>query len=114
MFDRGGIYLARLYPSKGHEPGKTRPVLVLQTDMLNHIGHTTVIVVPLTTQLIDKTYPLRYRISKREDLKVLSELLCDQIRAVDVNKLTPIKIASLSTQEMIEVEQQIQVILDFN
>ena len=114
MFDRGSIYLARLYPSKGHAPGKTRPVLVLQTDMLNHIGHTTVIVVPLTTQLIDKTYPLRYRISKREDLEVVSELLCDQIRAVDINRLIPQKVASLSIGEMIEVEQQIQVILDFN
>ncbi len=114
MFERGGIYLARLYPSKGHEPGKTRPVLVLQTDMLNHIGHTTVIIVPLTTQLIDRTYPLRYRISKREQLEEVSELLCDQIRAIDVNRLIPQKVASLSIQEMIEVEQQIQVILDFN
>jgi len=114
MFDRGGIYLARLYPSKGHEPGKTRPVLVLQTDMLNHIEHTTVIIVPLTTQLIDGTYPLRYRISKREQLAKSSELLCNQIRVVDAKRLIPQKVASLSMREMTEIEQQIQVILDFD
>ena len=113
MFDRGGIYLAKLYPSKGHEPGKTRPVLVLQTNMLNHIGHTTIIIVPLTTQLIDDAYPLRYRIGKRDNLRENSELLCDQIRAVDVNRLLSEKLASLSAREMLEVEQQIEMILDF-
>ena len=114
MYDRGSVYLAKLYPSKGHEPGKTRPVLVLQTNMLNHIGHTTVIVVPLTTQLIEKTYPLRYRISKRANLNEASDLLCDQIRAIDINRLIPQKVAALSVQEMTEIEHQVQAILDFN
>ncbi len=113
MFNRGSIYLAKLYPSKGHEPGKTRPVLVLQTNMLNHIGHTTVIIVPLTTQLIEGAYPLRYSISGRDDLKEDSQLLCDQIRAIDVNRLISEPLATLSKYEMIEVEQQIQAILDF-
>ena len=113
MFSRGSIYLAKLYPSKGHEPGKTRPLLVLQTNMLNDIGHTTVIVVPLTTQLIDDAYPLRFRITKRDDLREHSELLCDQIRAIDINRLLPEKLASLSMQEMFAVEEQIKLILDF-
>ncbi len=113
MFDRGSVYLARLYPSKGHELGKTRPVLVVQTDMLNHIGHTTVIIAPLTTQLTDNTYPLRYSIKKRDKLTENSELLCDQIRAIDVNRLISEELAALTTKEMIEIEQQIQVILDF-
>ena len=113
MYDRGSIYLAKLYPSKGHEPGKTRPVLVLQTNMLNHIGHTTIIIAPLTTQLIDNAYPLRYRISKRDNLTENSELLCDQIRAIDTNRLLPEKLASLCAQELLEIKQQIQIILDF-
>ena len=105
--------MAKLYPSKGREPGKTRPVLVVQTDMLNDIGHTTVIVAPLTTQLIDNAYPLRYRIAKRGNLRENSELLCDQIRAIDINRLLPDTLASLSPQEMFEVEEQIKLILDF-
>ena len=114
MFDRGGIYLAKLYPSKGAEPGKTRPVLVLQTNMLNHIGHTTVIIAPLTTQLIEEAYPLRYRIGRRENLEQTSDILCDQIRAIDINRLMSEQVALLNDQEMIAIEQQIQVILDFN
>ena len=113
MFERGGIYLAKLYPAKGHEPGKTRSVLVVQSDMLNEVGHTTIIVIPLTTQLIEGAYPLRYRIDKRQKLDKISDLLCDQIRALDVNRLLPEKLASLSEREMLEVEQHVELILDF-
>ncbi len=114
MFDRGTVYLAKLYPSKGTEPGKTRPVLVLQTNMLNHIGHTTVIIVPLTTKLLEGAYPLRYRIERRENLLHDSELLCDQIRAIDIQRLMPEKLVTLTKREMAEIEQQIQAILEFN
>ena len=113
MVERGSIYLAKLYPAKGHEPGKTRPVLILQTNMLNHIAHSTVIIVPLTTQLIPDAYPLRYPLSKRDKLLQNSELLCDQIRAIDINRILPEKLASLSDQEMLEIEYQIQIILGF-
>jgi len=113
MFERGSIYLAKLYPSKGAEPGKTRPVLVLQTNLLNSIEHPTVIILPLTTNLIDEAYPLRLRISRRDNLLKNSEILCDQIRAVDKERLLPDKLASLSSDEMMEVELQIQILLDF-
>ena len=113
MLDRGAVYLAKLYPSKGSEPGKTRPVLILQTNMLNHIGHTTIIIVPLTTKLVDGAYPLRYLIKKRENLLQDSELLCDQMRAIDVQRLIPEKLATLTIKEMVEIEQQIQAILEF-
>lgn len=114
MLKRGGIYLAKLYPSKGDEVGKTRPVVVLQTDMLNSVGHTTVIIVPLTTQLIDNTYPLRYRIEKRENLLKTSEILCDQIRAIDIKRVQNEKLASLSKKELFEIEENLQIILGFN
>jgi len=113
MFDRGGIYLARLYPSRGHEPGKTRPVLVIQNNTLNHIGHTTVVIVPLTTQIIDGTYPLRYRLPARDNLHKSSDILCDQIRAIDIRRLLPEKLTALTSHEMMEVEIQVGMILDF-
>jgi mRNA interferase MazF len=114
MFERGSIYLAKLYPSKGAEPGKIRPVLVLQTDLLNSTDHATVIIAPLTTNLIDETYPLRLRITKRDKLSHNSDLLCDQLRAIDKNRLIPDKIALLNKEEMIKVELQVQILLDFS
>ncbi len=114
MFERGSIYLAKLYPSKGAEPGKTRPVLILQTDLLNKTEHSTIIIAPLTTNLIDDTYPLRLRISKRDKLLNNSDLLCDQVRAIDKNRLIPDKITSLSEKEILKAEIQIKILLDFN
>ena len=38
---RGALYLADLSPRRGSEPGKVRPVLVIQTDLLNQIGVLT-------------------------------------------------------------------------
>ncbi|PIU65513.1 MAG: hypothetical protein COS84_06800 [Armatimonadetes bacterium CG07_land_8_20_14_0_80_40_9] len=50
---RGFIYLADLNPKIGTEPGKVRPVLVLQTNLLNNI-HPSTIVCPLTTKVEKK------------------------------------------------------------
>jgi len=99
MFERGSIYLAKLYPSKGAEPGKTRPVLVLQDNALNEIAHETVIVLPLSTNLIDDAFPLRLRISKRDSLERESDILCDH------------KLATLNQNELLEIEQMVQLIL---
>jgi len=113
MLERGSVYLAKLYPSKGDEVGKRRHVLVLQNDVLTKDGHTTVIILPLTTQLIDNTYPLRFRVDVRDDLERESDILCDQIRAIDINRLESRKIASLDSSELQTIEEQVKAILAF-
>ena len=47
---RGEIWVAHLDPKKGSEVGKQRPVLIIQTDLLNDIHHPTVSVLPLSAQ----------------------------------------------------------------
>ena len=111
MLERGSIYLAKLYPSKGAEPGKTRPILVLQDNALNKIGHETVIVLPLTTNLIDDAFPLRMRISKRDFLQQESDILCDQIRAIDTKRIIRDKLAAINKNELLAIEQMVQLIL---
>ncbi|MDB2561969.1 type II toxin-antitoxin system PemK/MazF family toxin [Sulfurimonas sp.] len=114
MFKRGNIHLAKLYPNKGHEVGKTRPVVILQTDILNDVGHTTIIVIPLSTQLVDNSYPLRHRINARENLHETSEVLCDQVRAIDFKRLDLEIVASLTQEELILIEENIKIILEFH
>jgi len=111
MLERGGIYLAKLYPSKGAEPGKIRPVLVLQDNALNEVGHETVIILPLTTNLIDDAFPLRMRILKRDSLEQNFDILCDQIRAIDSTRIINDKFASVNKNELLEIEQMVQLIL---
>ena len=45
------IWIADLNPRIGTEPGKTRPVLVIQTDLLNKIPHPSTIICPITTNI---------------------------------------------------------------
>ena len=111
MFKKGEIYLARLNPRKGNEVGKLRPVFIYQTSMLNDIGHPTTIILPLSTYLINDAYPLRYRVSKRDELEKESDILCDQIRAIDNQRIFSEKLGELSWQEILEVDEQIKIVL---
>ena len=108
---RGEIYLASLNPKKGDEIGKIRPVLIYQSDILNSVGHTTTIVIPLSTKLIDDTYPLRYRIEKRQALDHDSDIVIDQIRSIDNQRLTSSAIASLHPYEMDDIDSMVSIVL---
>ena len=100
MVSRGDIYLANLNPQKRpNEVGKMRPVLVVQNNFINENSYPTTIIVPLTSQLIDDTQPLRYRIKKREKLQFDSDALVAHIRAIDNDRFVE-KIAKLSLDEM--------------
>ncbi len=101
----GEIWLANLNPNKGTEPGKTRPVLVLQDQALLDFNHPSTIIIPLTTNLIDQAYPLRVRVQATEKLNKDSDLLIDQIRAIDNKRLANGPLATLA-------EKQIHVIYE--
>jgi mRNA interferase MazF len=108
---RGEIVLANLNPRKGSEVGKIRPVIILQTDFLNTISHSTTIIIPLSTRLIDDAYPLRYRITARSLLKHDSDAVIDQIRAVDNARITSDTLATLSTEEMAQIDTMVKLVL---
>jgi mRNA interferase MazF len=112
MFKKGEIYLAKLNPKKGNEVGKLRPVLIYQTDLLNDIEHPTTAILPLSTHLIDDAYPLRYRVLSKEKLQKDSDVLCDQIRTIDNNRILEDKLTTLTLKEMLEIDKQIKIILD--
>ena len=81
--EHGAIWLADLNPGKGTEPGKTRPVLIVQCQTLLDAGHPSTLVIPLTTNLVDDAEPLRLRVKAFAKLKHNSDLLLDQLRAID-------------------------------
>jgi len=81
---RGWFYLADLNPRRGTEPGKTRPVLVIQTDLLTSARHPSSVILPLTTQIRSDAEPLRLRIpAGHPGFDVDSDVMVDQIRAID-------------------------------
>jgi len=87
MRSHGEIWLANLNPGRGTEPGKIRPVLILQNQALLDADHPSTLIVPLTTNLIDDAEPLRIRISAQGSLSKDSDLLVDQLRSIDNKRL---------------------------
>ncbi|MFN3234343.1 MAG: type II toxin-antitoxin system PemK/MazF family toxin [Gammaproteobacteria bacterium] len=87
MIKHGEIYLANLNPSKGTEPGKTRPVLIFQAQALLEVEHPSTIIIPLTTRIIKDAEPLRVHVTAQGNLQKDSDLLIDQIRAIDNRRL---------------------------
>jgi len=85
----GSIWPANLNPKKGTEPGKTRPVLILQHQALLDAGHPSTLVVPLTTNLVkDADAPEVENQSKRAGLRRIPICLWTRSRAIDNRRLT--------------------------
>ena len=77
------VYLAHLDPRFGPEPGKTRPVVVVQTNLLNN-QHPSTIICPLTTHIRPQSDILRVHLRKGETgLIEKSDVMVDQLRAID-------------------------------
>jgi len=101
---RGAIYLANFNPAKGTEPGKIRPCVVMQSDLLNEAGHPSTTVLPLTTQLLNEAAPLRYRLNSRDALEEDSDIMLDQARTIDNRRFMDAILTVLTEREMAEVE----------
>ena len=85
---RGWFYLADLNPRRGTEPVKTRPLLVIQTDLLTRADHPSCTILPLTTQVQNDAEPLRVRVpAGHPGFDVDSDVMIDQIRAIDNRRL---------------------------
>lgn len=83
----GHLYWADLDPRFGSEPGKLRPVLIIQTDLLNHAGHPSTWVLPCTTRLTGANL-LRVELPAGiAGNRQACEIMIDQSRAIDNRRL---------------------------
>ncbi len=108
----GTIWLVDLEPRRGTEPGKVRPVLVVQGEALLDAEHPSTLIVPLTTNLIDDAEPLRIRVQAFSRLRKDSDLLIDQLRAIDNRRLTGRPLGRLNQEQLRRVRSAIADILD--
>ncbi|MDN5864651.1 MAG: type II toxin-antitoxin system PemK/MazF family toxin [Gammaproteobacteria bacterium] len=109
---RGDVWLADLNPRRGTEPGKVRPVLIVQSEALLDAGHPSTLVVPLTTRLVDNAQPLRLRIRARPGLDQDSDLILDQLRAIDNKRLARGPLLKLASEQMRRVDEALREVLD--
>jgi mRNA interferase MazF len=103
------IWLADLNQTVGTEPGKTRPVIIIQTDLLNEI-HLSTIICPVTTNIKPEVELLRVHLQQNQ-LPKLSDILVDQIRAIDNRRLFK-KLGKLTKTQIEKLRSNIRIVLD--
>lgn len=108
---RGHLYVIDFNPRIKTKPGKLRPALVLQSDLVNEAGYPSTIVIPTTTRLIENPGILRLRLKKGQGGIVRdSDLLLGQTIAV-ANESFRQEIGALPNDLMEEIENRIRIIL---
>ena len=105
------IWLANLNPRKGTEPGKTRPVVIVQTNLMNDFHYSTLIC-PITTNVNAEIQLLRVHLKKGQ-LEKASDVLVDQIRAIDNKRLIK-KLGKLNKEQATQLKENIKIVLDLN
>lgn len=106
------IWIADLDPQFGTEPGKKRPVVVVQSDLINHAESFSTIICPITSKLNPESKLLRVHLleSIYPFLKN-SDILVDQLRAID-NRRFVNKIGELAGKEARLLDRNLKIVLD--
>lgn len=101
------MYLADLNPRLGTEPGKVRPVLVIQTDLLNEQEHPSTWVLPCTTRLSGENLLRVVLPAGIAGNRYACEIMVDQSRAVD-NRRFERALRPLPAPLLREVEEKLR------
>ena len=106
------IWIADLEPQRGTETGKVRPVLIVQTNLLK--DHPSSVICPITTNVTPESEILRVHVKKgTANLKSDSDVMIDQIRAIDNRRLTR-KVGELPKDLLEKVKENIKIVLDLD
>lgn len=103
------IWLADLNPARGTKPGKTRPVVIIQANVLNN-EHPSTIICPVTTNVVSEAELLRVHLKKGQ-LDKLSDVLVDQVRAIDNRRLSK-KIGQINIEQQKQLRENLRIVMD--
>lgn len=108
------IWIADLNPQIGTEAGKLRPVLVVQTNLLNTIAHPSNIVCPISTNVQKDSDILRVHLKKGlTNLHEGGDVMIDQIRAIDNKRLVK-KVGSIPQERINKIKENIAILMDLD
>ena len=107
------IWIANLNSRSGTKTGKTKPVLVIQTNQLNKV-HPSTLICPITPNVLIDSQVLRVHI-KKGIANVLEDcdVMIDQLRAIDNRKLI-MKVGNLPRELAQKVKRNVRIVLDLD
>ncbi len=105
------VWIANLNPRMGTEPGKIRPVVVIQSDLLNKT-HPSTIICPITTKVERDSEILRVHVRKiTSKLSADSDIMIDQLRAIDNRRLIK-KTGEMDEKSKERIRESLRIVLD--
>lgn len=109
---RGDGWLANLNPTQGSEQAGIRPVIIFQINLVSRFS-TTVIVIPLTSNLRRAELPICLKIRQGNGgLTQDSVALCFQMRVLDKGRLIH-KLGELDSKIIIGMENIVLLTLGY-
>ena len=107
------IWIADLNPRMGTETGKIRPVIIVQTDLLNK-EHPSTVICPITTNVKTDAEILRIHLKKsKSGLKEDCDIMIDQVRAIDNKRLVK-KVGEVDSDTAGKVKENLKIVLDLD
>lgn len=106
---RGEVWLVSLDPTTGHEVKKTRPAVVVTSDVYNEFNWV-VLVVPLSSHPTAE-YDQVLVHPPEGGLSSLSVTLPDQLRAVDRRRLVK-KLGNVTPATLSRIDHTLRIVLD--
>lgn len=97
---RGGVYLARLDPSKGAEIGKLRPVVVLTDQVLLDVNPPLVFVCPLSSRSDPAFSALHVALPPRDNIHRPSFALVEHCRGISRSRVQSERLGQATPDEM--------------
>ena len=95
----------------GTEAGKVRPVIVVQTDLLN-TEHPSTIICPISTNVKHDAEILRVPLRESKfGLKEDCDIMIDQVRAIDSKRLMK-KVGVVDSSTADKVRENLKIVLD--
>jgi mRNA interferase MazF len=109
---KGEIWWADLPKARGSEPAKTRPVLIIQSDMLNRSSVSTVMCVAITSNLDLEHAPGNFRLEKGlSKLEKTSVVNFSQIVTIDKSFIREY-VCTLQKVLIERIDQSLKIVFD--
>lgn len=114
ILSQGGIYLAKLNPSKKDEVGKVRPVVVLTNQLILDAEPAVVFICPLSSQSHIQFASLHIELPPRDSLSKVSYALVEHCRAISHQRITNHRLAQLQHRELVNIIERLNLLIDYH
>ena len=108
---RGGVYLAKLNPSKEDEIGKVRPIIVLNSQIILNTEPPVIFICPLSSKSYEAFSDLHVKLIARDGLNSDSFALVEHCRSISISRLNYPRISQATAMELNTIITRLQCLI---